>query len=158
MLSSDKIKASPTILGVLLLCAVTTAASIWAYHNYVLRPWEVVTVDFRRLSDAKLGQLAERAMAGQPTNVAELETFIQDLQANIYSFSKGRLVFTSGTILNSTVQDITEEVAQKMGLNLAKGLESSLPGMANRIGNTLSRNLEGGAHNQAGLKISKGAS
>lgn len=148
MPSSDKIKATSTIFGVLLLCAVTAAASIWGYHNYVLRPWEVVTVDFRRLSDAKLGQLAERAMAGQPTNVAELETFIQDLQANIYSFSKGRLVFTSGTILNSTAQDITEEVAQKMGLNLSKGLEASLPGMANRIGNTLSRNLEGGAQNQ----------
>lgn len=130
---------SPTIF----LCALIAASSLWAYHNYVLRPWEVVTVDFRRLSDAKLGQLAERAMAGHPTNVAELETFIQDLQANIYSVSKGRLVFTSGTVLNSSAHDLTEEIAEKMGLNLSKGLESSLPGMANRIGTTLSRNLEG---------------
>lgn len=136
---------SPTIF----LCALIAAISLWTYHNYVLRPWEVVTVDFRRLSDAKLGQLAERAMAGHPTNVAELETFIQDLQANIYSVSKGRLVFTSGTVLNSSAHDLTEEIAEKMGLNLAKGLESSLPGMANRIGTTLSRNLEGNSPSPA---------
>jgi len=136
---------SPTIF----LCALIAAISLWTYHNYVLRPWDVVTVDFRRLSDAKLGQLAERAMAGQPTNVAELETFIQDLQYNIYTVSKGRLVFTSGTVLNSSAHDLTEEIAEKMGLNLSKGLEASLPGMANRIGNTLSRNLDGKSPNPA---------
>lgn len=140
---SDKTKVTPGIVGVLVLCAITATASLWAYHNYVLRPWEVVAVDFRRLSDAKLGQLAERAMAGQPTNVSELESFIQEFQANLYAVSKGRLVFTSGTVLNSSAQDLTEELARIMGLDLNKGLETSLPGMANRIGSTLSRNLDG---------------
>ncbi|MDR1208083.1 MAG: hypothetical protein LBJ89_01895 [Holosporales bacterium] len=79
-------------------------------------------------------------MASHPVNVAELETFIQDLQANIYSASKGRLVFTNGTVLNSSTKDLTEQIAERMGLNLSKGLKASLPGMANRIGNTLSRN------------------
>jgi hypothetical protein len=139
---SEKKPAGLSLVTVFALCAITTAASIWGYHNYVLRPWEVVSVDFRRLSDAKLGQLAERAMAGQPTNVAELETFIQDLQGNIHAASKGRLVFTSGTVLNAGARDLTEEIAGQMGLDLSKGLETSLPGMANRIGGTLSRNLD----------------
>jgi hypothetical protein len=143
MPSSDKKTTPCSLLAVFGLCVFAAAGSIWAYHNYVLRPWEVVTVDFRRLSDAKLGQLAERAMAGHPTNVADLETFIRDLQTNIHSASKGRLVFTSGAVLNSSAYDLTEEIAEKMGLNLSKGLEASLPGMANRIGNTLSRNLDG---------------
>ncbi|CAK7027525.1 MAG: hypothetical protein DELT_02637 [Desulfovibrio sp.] len=147
MSSSDKKPTTCSLFTVIALCAFTAAASIWTYHNYVLRPWEVVTVDFRRLSDAKLGQLAERAMAGQPTNVAELEGFIQEFQANLYSVSKGRLVFTSGTVLNSGARDLTEELARVMGLDLAKGLEASLPGMANRIGGTLSRNLDGSASN-----------
>jgi hypothetical protein len=146
---SEQKKAKAAFSPTIFLCALITAISLWAYHSYVLRPWDVVTVDFRRLSDAKLDQLAERAMAGHPVNVAELETFIQDLQANIYSASKGRLVFTSGTILNSSTQDLTEEIAQRMGLNLSKGLELSLPGMANRIGSTLSRNLDGTSPNPA---------
>lgn len=141
MSPSDKKTTTCSLLTVIVLCAVTAAASIWGYHNYVLRPWEVVTVDFRRLSDAKLGQLAERAMAGRPTNVAELEGFIQEFQTNLYAVSKGRLVFTSGTVLNASAHDLTEELARIMNLDLAKGLEASLPGMANRIGNTLSRNL-----------------
>lgn len=142
MLSSEKKQAGISLLTVAMLCISTAVASIWAYHNYVLRPWEVVTVDFRRLSDAKLGQLAEQALAGQPTSVAELETFIHDLQGSIQEESKGRLVFTSGAVLNVSARDITETVAEKMNLDLTKGLETSLPGMADRIGNTLSRNLE----------------
>jgi hypothetical protein len=146
---SEQKKTRSAFSPAIFLCALITAVSLWAYHNYVLRPWEVVTVDFRRLSDAKLGQLAERAMAGHPANVVELETFIQDLQANIHSLSKGRLVFTSGTVLNSSTQDLTEQIAERMGLNLSKGLEASLPGMANRIGSTLSRNLDGTSTNPA---------
>lgn len=140
MPSSKQQSAGLSIVTVFFICALTATASLWAYHNYVLRPWEIVSVDFRRLSDAKLGQLAERAMAGKPTNVAELEAFIQELQGNIYAASKGRPVFTSGTVLN-TKGDLTEAIAKKMGLDLSKGLEASLPGMANRIGDTLSRNL-----------------
>ena len=149
MRQSDKKPTACSLFTVIVLCAFTAVASIWAYHNYVLRPWEVVTVDFRRLSDAKLGQLAERAMAGQPTNVAELEGFIQEFQTNLYAVSRGRLVFTSGTVLNANAHDLTEELAQIMNLDLAKGLEASLPGMATRIGNTLSRNLDQSAPNSA---------
>lgn len=143
-----KFSFSPTIF----FCALIAAASLWAYHNYVLRPWEVVTVDFRRLSDAKLGQLAERAMSGQPTNVAELEAFLQDLQSQIHTESKGRLVFTSGAVLNTSARDITETVAKQMNLDLTKGLENSLTGMANRIGGTLSRNLDTPESNQAPVR------
>lgn len=141
MPSSKQQAAGLSIVTVFIVCALTATTSLWAYHSYVLRPWEIVSVDFRRLSDAKLGQLAERAMAGKPTNVAELEAFIQELQANIYAASKGRPVFTSGTVLHTNVHDLTEEIAKTMGLDLSKGLEASLPGMANRIGDTLSRNL-----------------
>jgi hypothetical protein len=141
MPTSEKHATGLSIVTVVIVCALTATASLWAYHKYVLRPWEVVSVDFRRLSDAKLGQLAERALAGQPTNVAELEAFIRALQGNIYAASKGRPVFTSGTVLNANARDLTEEIAKKMGLDLSKGLEAPLPGMANRIGDTLSRNL-----------------
>lgn len=89
-------------------------------------------------------------IAGQPANVAELEAFLHDLQENIYRAGRGRLVFTSGAVLNSSVHDLTEEVAREMGPDLSKGLESSLLGMAKRIGGALSRNLEGPTPKQAG--------
>jgi len=116
------------------------ASLLWVYHFHVLRPWEVITVDFRRLSDAKLAQLAERAMAGRPTNVAELETFLKDLNGHIDSASRGKAVFLSGSLM-SPQYDLTEGVAQAMGLDLSKALENSLSGMANRVGDTLSKNL-----------------
>ncbi len=149
MSASETKTPSRSIISTILLSIVASAAVLWGYHSYVLKPWDVLTVDFRRLSDAKLGQLAERAMAGQPTTVVELEEFIRDLQANIYDASRGRLVFTSGTILNSSAHDLTEDIARQMGLDLSKGLEASLPGLANRIGGTLTRNLDEAAPGQA---------
>lgn len=148
MSSSEKRTPANQFLLAILFSVFTCFVCLWGYHNYVLRPWEAVTVDFRRLSDAKLGQLTERALAGQPTNVAELEDFIRELQENIFYASRGRIVFTSGAVLNSSVHDLTEEVAREMGLDLSKGLETSLPGMASRIGGTLSRNLDENAANQ----------
>lgn len=142
MSSGEKKTQAHSLLPLILLSIIISAAVLWGYHNYVLRPWQVLTVDYRRLSDAKLGQLAERALAGQSTSVKELEEFINDLQSNIFAVSQGRLVFTSGTVLNSSAHDLTEDVARQMGLDLTKGLETSLPGMADRIGSTLSRNLD----------------
>lgn len=113
---------------------------LWLYHFHILRPWEVITVDFRRLSDAKLAQLAERTMAGTPTNVAELETFLRDLNGHIDSAAGGKVVFVSGSIMNPQF-DLTEGVARAMGLDLSKALENSLAGMASRVGNTLSKNM-----------------
>ena len=124
------------IAAQILICA----ALLWLYHFHVLRPWEIITVDFQRLSNAKLAQLAERAMAGRPTNVAELETFIRDVNGHIKAASGGKIVFISGSIMNPQY-DLTESIARIMGLDLSKGFEASLAGVANRVGDTVSRNI-----------------
>ena len=115
-------------------------ALLWLYHFHVLRPWEIITVDFQRLSNAKLAQLAERAMAGRPTNVAELETFIRDVNSHIKAASGDKIVFISGSIMNPQY-DLTESIARVMDLDLSKGFEASLSGVANRVGDTVSRNI-----------------
>lgn len=113
---------------------------LFACHTWILRPLEVLTVDYRRLSDAKLGQLTERAMAGQRATVDELEQFIEALHSVIRAKAQGRPVFTAGTVFNAD-HDLTEEIAQDMGLDLSKSLEMSLPGLARRVETQVSRNM-----------------
>lgn len=135
-------RAAGGFLYTVLVSLLVSAGSLWVYHNHVLRPWEVLSVDFRRLSDAKLGQLAERALAGQPTSKNELEHFVQELQQTIHVAAEGRPVFISGAVLH-TGRDLTADVAEAMGIDLTKGLEASLPGIASRVSGTLSRNMDG---------------
>lgn len=147
--SHDRAGAAGSFFFTVFVSLLVSAASLWVYHTQILRPWEVVSVDFRRLSDAKLGQLTERALAGQPTSMGELERFVQELQRTIRTAAHGRPVFISGAVLH-TGRDLTAEIADVLNIDLTKGLEASLPGMANRVGGTLSRNMDGALPGQSG--------
>lgn len=147
-------RAAGGFLCTVLVSLLVSLTCLWFYHDRVLRPWEILSVDFRRLSDAKLGQLAERALAGQPTSKTELEHFVQELQQTIHAVAKGRPVFISGAVLHIGT-DLTAEVAETLGIDLTKGLEASLSGMASRIGGALSRNMDGAVADRSAAQTGK---
>jgi len=118
---------------------LVVALAIATYHFYILKPWELneaVVVDFRALSDAQLGTLAEKAAAGGPIDEKELASFIERLHSTVATLAGGRTVLVSGAVVNPS-QDLTQEVAAALGIDLAKGLEHSLSGVANKVAGTV---------------------
>ena len=54
----------PSLLCCMLLVAAISSVVVFLYHHYYLRPHEMIVVDFRALSEAKLSQMVEDSRNG----------------------------------------------------------------------------------------------
>lgn len=113
-----------TILTVMLSVGITIIGGFY-YLNNILRPWDVLTIDYRLLSQAKLIELTRQSASGKKVTPEQLNTFLDILHHKIDEYADGRLVFLSGSVLNAS-GDMTELIAHEMGININ---ETSLPAM-----------------------------
>ena len=116
----------------LLLAVSVNILCLWLYHHHYYRPPEVVTVDFRMLSEAKIGEWAIQAASGNPATPEKMEAFINSLHAEIANAAGGQPVFVTGAIFQGG-RDLTEEIAQALKLDLSRKLVGSLSNMATRV-------------------------
>ena len=119
--------------GYFVLLAVSiNVLCLWLYHHHFYRPQEVVTVDFRMLSEAKIGEWAVQAASGNPTTPEKMDAFIRTLHAEISQAAGGQPVFVTGAVFQGG-RDLTEQIAQALRLDLSRTLIGSLSNMATRV-------------------------
>ncbi|MDL2207450.1 hypothetical protein LJB81_02110 [Desulfovibrio sp. OttesenSCG-928-M14] len=105
---------------------------LWFYHHHFYREPEVVTVDFRMLSEAKIGEWAMQAASGNPATPEKMDAFIRSLHAEIANAADGQPVFVTGAIFQGG-RDLTEQIARSLNLDLSRKLVGSLSNMATRV-------------------------
>ncbi len=119
--------------GYFVLLAVSiNILCLWLYHHHFYRQQEVVTVDFRMLSEAKIGEWAVQAASGNPTTPEKMDAFIRSLHAEISRVADGQPVFITGAVFQGG-RDLTEEIARSLHLDLSRTLVGSLSNMATRV-------------------------
>lgn len=114
----------------------------WGVLTYVVRPFDVVSVDYKALSEAKLATLTQQVMQGKPVSTEDLQGFLVQLNGAVDKAARGRHVFMAGTLLTAQ-EDITDTVAVALGLDMSKSLIPNLTNMADKVGGNLRKNLEG---------------
>jgi len=105
---------------------------LWLYHHHYSRSPEVVTVDFRMLSEAKIGEWAIQAASGNPATPEKMEEFIRSLHAEIADAADDQPVFVTGAVFQGG-RDLTEQIARSLNLDLSRTLIGSLSNMATRV-------------------------
>lgn len=77
------LKSAAVVFSCLLCCMLLVAAIssvvVFLYHHYYLRPHEMIVVDFRALSEAKLSQMVEDSRNGHPASATDIKKFIGQL-------------------------------------------------------------------------------
>jgi len=112
------------------IAIVVCCSCIAAYHHFYLRPSDILTVDFKALSDAKLAMIMEETMrTGEPVGKDDLEKFIAELQEEVRYQAEGRPVFVSGALFG-TKTDMTQKLAALFEIDLTKNMETL---MRNRL-------------------------
>lgn len=123
-------------VGCLLVHALAMAGGmsgvLYVYHCYLLRPHEMIVVDFRALSEAKLVQMVNDARGGHAVQSTDLEEFIERVHQTILEEAQGRPVFLSGAVFNPE-RDLTPRVATRLGIDLTKSQSKTLPAMASQV-------------------------
>lgn len=71
------LKSAAVVFSCLLCCMLLVAAIssvvVFLYHHYYLRPHEMIVVDFRALSEAKLSQMVEDSRNGHPASATDIK-------------------------------------------------------------------------------------
>lgn len=116
----------------LLLAVSVNILCLWLYHHHFYRTPEVVTVDFRLLSEAKIGEWTVQAASGNPATPEKMDVFIRALHAEIANAAEGQPVFVTGAIFQGG-RDLTEQIARTLNLDLSRKLVGSLSNMATRV-------------------------
>lgn len=110
--------------------------SLYLYHQRFNQTEQVVTVDFKRLSEAKIGEWSHKAAMGQPTSAEEMQAFISSLHGAIKNVAGDTPVFVTGAIFQGGM-DITEHIAAVMGINLDLAAEGNLSKVADSVTRSL---------------------
>lgn len=118
----------------LLVVSGFNLSSLYIYHQHQTK--SVITVDFRRLSEAKIGEWSHKAAVGQPTSAEEMQTFISALHNVIRDTADDAPVFVTGAVFQGGT-DITEHIAAAMGINLDLAAEGNLSKVADSVTRSL---------------------
>lgn len=115
-----------------LLAVSVNILCLWLYHHHFYRSPEVVTVDFRLLSEAKIGEWAMQAASGNPATPEKMDGFIRALHAEIANAAEGQPVFVTGAVFQGG-RDLTEQIARSLNLDLSRKLIGSMSNLATRV-------------------------
>ena len=110
--------------------------SLYFYHQRYSQTESVITVDFRRLSEAKIGEWSHKAAMGQPTSAEEMQAFITKLHGAIRRMADGAPVYVTGAVFQGGT-DLTEHIAKVMGINLDLAAEGNL----GKVSDSVTRSL-----------------
>ncbi len=124
------------IVFLLLVVGGVNLSSLYLYHHRFNQTKPVVTVDFRRLSEAKIGEWSQKAAMGQPTSAEEMQAFIAALHTAIRDVAENRPVFVTGALFQGGT-DITEHIAAGMGIDLDLAAEGNLSKVADSVTRSL---------------------
>ncbi len=96
------LKSAAVVFSCLLCCMLLVAAIssvvVFLYHHYYLRPHEMIVVDFRALSEAKLSQMVEDSRNGHPASATDIKKFIGQLHQVITEEAGQRPVYLAGAV------------------------------------------------------------
>lgn len=120
------------------LIAVISSTVVFLYHHYCLRPHDLVVVDFRMLSEAKLSQMVEESRNGHPASAEAIKSFINRLHQTIVDEAHGRPVYLAGAVFNPHT-DLTSRVASRLSIDLSQAYSKTLPALAERVDRSFQR-------------------
>lgn len=130
------LKGAAVVFSCLLCCMLLVAAIssvvVFLYHHYYLRPHEMIVVDFRALSEAKLSQMVEDSRNGHPASATDIKKFIGQLHQVITEEAGQRPVYLAGAVFNPST-NLTSRVAARLSIDLGKAGSKTLPAMADRV-------------------------
>ena len=137
-MSKAIITHAPQLLWRSLLVAALSSAIVFLYHDYYLRPHEMIVVDFHALSEAKLAQMVDDAQNGHPATPAALKGFIGRVHQIVAEEANGRPVYLAGAVFNPGT-DLTPRVAKRLNIDLDRANSKTLPAMADRVAQSVQR-------------------
>lgn len=121
-----------------LLVATLSSVVVFLYHHFYLRPHEMIVVDFRALSEAKLAQMVDDARNGHPVTPATLKGFIGRVHQIVAEEANGHPVYLAGAVFNPGT-DLTLRVAKRLKIDLDQANSKTLPAMADRVAQSVQR-------------------
>lgn len=126
------------LLWRVLLVAAISSIVVYLYHHYYLRPHEMIVIDFRALSDAKLAQMVDDARNGHPVTPADIKRFIGRVHQIVAEEANGRPVYLAGAVFNPGT-DLTLRVAKRLNIDLNRANSKTLSAIADRVAQSVQR-------------------